>query len=80
MAVVRSQWRKGGMAFGVRASGKRHPLVAAVMALPLAVLLAVVFGGWDLSAIGPVGTGVDGTNARTVGEPSGHHVRVTRRG
>jgi hypothetical protein len=47
MAVVRSQWRKGGMAFGVRASGKRHPLVAAVMALPLAVLLAVVFGGWD---------------------------------
>lgn len=25
----------------------RHPLVAAAMVLPLAVLLAVAFGGWD---------------------------------
>ncbi|MCW2871088.1 hypothetical protein [Actinacidiphila oryziradicis] len=25
----------------------RHPLVAAAMAAPLAVLLAVVFGGWQ---------------------------------
>ncbi|GAA2712549.1 MULTISPECIES: hypothetical protein [Streptomyces] len=25
----------------------RHPLVAAAMVLPLAALLAVVFGGWD---------------------------------
>jgi hypothetical protein len=25
----------------------RHPLVAVTMAVPLAVLLAVVFGGWQ---------------------------------
>ncbi|WP_328971259.1 hypothetical protein [Streptomyces sp. NBC_00239] len=25
----------------------RHPLVAAAMALPLATLLVVVFGGWE---------------------------------
>ncbi|NEC69821.1 hypothetical protein [Streptomyces sp. SID9727] len=29
------------------ASGRRHPLVATAMVLPLAALLAVVFGGWD---------------------------------
>ena len=34
-------------ALGVRPSGTRHPLVAVAMVLPLAVLLAVVFGGWD---------------------------------
>jgi hypothetical protein len=28
-------------------SDTRHPLVAAAMAVPLAVLLAVAFGGWD---------------------------------
>ncbi|KRV50328.1 hypothetical protein AQ490_14580 [Wenjunlia vitaminophila] len=33
--------------FGVTASGTRHPLVAAAMVVPLAALLAVVFGGWD---------------------------------
>ncbi|MFF4226498.1 hypothetical protein ACX9I7_10270 [Streptomyces sp. L500] len=33
--------------FGDRPSPTRHPLVAAAMVLPLAVLLAVVFGGWD---------------------------------
>lgn len=32
-------------ALGTRPSGQRHPLVAAAMVLPLAVLLAVVFGG-----------------------------------
>ncbi|MBV9024485.1 MAG: hypothetical protein JO362_12015 [Streptomycetaceae bacterium] len=31
---------------GRRSSGTRHPLVATAMAVPLAVLLAVVFGGW----------------------------------
>ncbi|MFG2136713.1 hypothetical protein [Streptomyces sp. NPDC048650] len=30
-----------------RPSGTRHPLVAMAMAVPLAILLAVVFGGWD---------------------------------
>ncbi|MFB7916950.1 hypothetical protein [Streptomyces sp. NPDC056061] len=28
-------------------SGRRHPLVATAMVLPLAALLVVVFGGWD---------------------------------
>ncbi|NJQ01478.1 hypothetical protein [Streptomyces zingiberis] len=28
-------------------SGSRHPLVAAAMVLPCAVLLTVAFGGWD---------------------------------
>ncbi|MFF5446737.1 hypothetical protein [Streptomyces sp. NPDC012888] len=29
------------------ASGKRHPLVAAAMVIPLATLLVVLFGGWE---------------------------------
>ncbi|MBH5337911.1 hypothetical protein IHE55_25255 [Streptomyces pactum] len=28
-------------------TGRRHPLVAAAMVLPLAAVLAVVFGGWE---------------------------------
>lgn len=32
-------------AVGTRPGGRRHPLVAAAMVLPLAMLLAVVFGG-----------------------------------
>ncbi|MER8233948.1 hypothetical protein ACIRQY_21925 [Streptomyces sp. NPDC101490] len=28
-------------------SGRRHPLVATAMVLPLAALLVVVFGGWE---------------------------------
>lgn len=32
---------------GLRSSGTRHPLVALAMVLPLAVLLAVGFGGWQ---------------------------------
>ncbi len=34
-------------AIGTRSSGTRHPLVAAAMVLPLAMVLAVVFGGWE---------------------------------
>ncbi|MEU7416126.1 hypothetical protein [Streptomyces antibioticus] len=30
-----------------RRTGRRHPLVATLMALPLAVLLLVVFDGWE---------------------------------
>ncbi|MEU8523205.1 hypothetical protein [Streptomyces sp. NBC_01216] len=30
-----------------RPSGRRHPLVATAMVLPLAALLVVAFGGWD---------------------------------
>jgi hypothetical protein len=32
-------------ALGARPGGRRHPLVAVAMVLPMAVLLAVVFGG-----------------------------------
>ncbi|MGP3926399.1 MULTISPECIES: hypothetical protein [unclassified Streptomyces] len=46
-AAFRSQGRKAVAAFGVRPSGTRHPLVATAMVLPLAALLAVVFGGWE---------------------------------
>ncbi|MER7400100.1 hypothetical protein ABT381_31820 [Streptomyces sp. NPDC000151] len=46
--VLRAQGRRTAAAFGVRQpSGTRHPLVAVAMVLPLAALLAVVFGGWD---------------------------------
>ena len=30
-----------------RPDGTRHPLVAAAMVVPLAVLLVVAFGGWE---------------------------------
>ncbi|MEU2657938.1 MULTISPECIES: hypothetical protein [unclassified Streptomyces] len=30
-----------------RPAGRRHPLVATAMVLPLAALLVVVFGGWE---------------------------------
>ncbi|MDN0196144.1 hypothetical protein [Streptomyces sp. S.PNR 29] len=33
-----------------RRTGRRHPLVATLMALPLAVLLLVVFDGWETVA------------------------------
>ncbi|MFI6487229.1 hypothetical protein [Streptomyces sp. NPDC050564] len=46
--ALRTQGRKAyGIAFGTRRQGRRHPLVATAMVLPLAALLVVVFGGWD---------------------------------
>ncbi|MBT2901158.1 hypothetical protein ACIQWZ_15990 [Streptomyces sp. NPDC098077] len=45
--MVRTQGRRAYAAFGTRSSGTRHPLVATAMVLPLAALLAVVFGGWE---------------------------------
>lgn len=45
--IIRTQGRKAYAAFGARPSGTRHPLVATAMVLPLAALLAVVFGGWE---------------------------------
>ncbi|MEV6108365.1 hypothetical protein AB0M28_27185 [Streptomyces sp. NPDC051940] len=36
--------------FGVQPSGRRHPAVALAMVLPLAAVLAVVFGGWEAVA------------------------------
>ncbi|MFG2601106.1 hypothetical protein [Streptomyces sp. NPDC048462] len=47
-SMIRTQGRKAHASFGSRpSSGKRHPLVATVMVLPLAALLVVVFGGWE---------------------------------
>ncbi|GAA2994885.1 hypothetical protein K388_05527 [Streptomyces sp. KhCrAH-43] len=40
--VVRTRTRGSSAA-----SGRRHPLVATAMVLPLAALLVVVFGGWE---------------------------------
>ncbi|MFI8086947.1 hypothetical protein ACIF9R_01325 [Streptomyces sp. NPDC086080] len=34
-----------------RGEGRRHPAVATLMALPLAVLLLLVFDGWETVAI-----------------------------
>ncbi|MFD9813649.1 hypothetical protein [Streptomyces sp. NPDC059080] len=46
--ALRARWRERVVPPGVRRpSGTRHPLVAVAMALPLAVLLSVVFGGWE---------------------------------
>ncbi|MCB5911079.1 hypothetical protein [Streptomyces pinistramenti] len=44
---LRAQGRKTATALGRQPSGTRHPLVAVAMVLPLAILLAVVFGGWE---------------------------------
>ncbi|GGW66827.1 MULTISPECIES: hypothetical protein [Streptomyces] len=41
-----------------RRTGRRHPLVATVMALPLAVLLLVVFDGWETVATQASSVGV----------------------
>lgn len=51
-ADVRAQRRFAGFLSALptvspRASGQRHPLVATAMVLPVALLLAVVFGGVD---------------------------------
>lgn len=52
--MIRTQGRKAySAAFGSSRSsrssrsGRRHPLVATAMVLPLATLLVVVFGGWE---------------------------------
>ncbi|WP_369245281.1 hypothetical protein [Streptomyces sp. R41] len=46
--AIRTQGRRAyTAAFGTRRQGRRHPLVATAMVLPLAALLVVVFGGWE---------------------------------
>ncbi|WFB06598.1 hypothetical protein LRS74_05750 [Streptomyces sp. LX-29] len=45
--VIQTRKRRIFSALDGRDSGTRHPLVAAAMVLPLATLLAVVFGGWE---------------------------------
>ncbi|MFD9336055.1 hypothetical protein ACFWBF_16810 [Streptomyces sp. NPDC060028] len=46
MADIAGQGRKA-FAFNSHESGRRHPLVAAAMVLPLAALLLFLFGGFD---------------------------------
>ncbi|MER6717999.1 MULTISPECIES: hypothetical protein [Streptomyces] len=45
--MIRARSRRAYAAFGTRPSGRRHPVVATAMVLPLAALLVVVFGGWE---------------------------------
>ncbi|MGX2998250.1 hypothetical protein JNUCC64_28955 [Streptomyces sp. JNUCC 64] len=45
--MIRARGRKAYAAFDGGRSGRRHPLVATAMVLPLAALLVVVFGGWE---------------------------------
>ncbi|MGW3012912.1 hypothetical protein ACWC9R_29385 [Streptomyces sp. NPDC001219] len=47
-AALRAQGRRAASTpAGQQPSGTRHPLVAVAMVLPLAIVLAVVFGGWE---------------------------------
>ncbi|MFE9609361.1 hypothetical protein [Streptomyces sp. NPDC006012] len=48
---------QGRAAFRTR-RGRRHPAVATLMALPLAVLLLVVFDGWETVATQASSVGV----------------------
>ncbi|MEU1851689.1 hypothetical protein ABZ499_21020 [Streptomyces sp. NPDC019990] len=59
--MIRGEGRKAYAAFRPRRQGRRHPVVATLMALPLAVLLLVVFDGWETVA----------TQASSVGEMLG---------
>ncbi|MBZ9643841.1 MULTISPECIES: hypothetical protein [unclassified Streptomyces] len=56
--AIRTQGRKAYAAFRPRRTGRRHPLVATAMALPLAVLLLVVFDGWETVATQASSVGV----------------------
>ena len=57
--LVRTRERMAGTAgFRPRREGRRHPLVATLMALPLAVLLLVVFDGWETVATQASSVGV----------------------
>ena len=56
--LIRTQGRRAYAAFGTRRPGRRHPLVATVMALPLAALLLLVFDGWDTVATQASSVGV----------------------
>ncbi|MGO4750740.1 hypothetical protein AB4212_19325 [Streptomyces sp. 2MCAF27] len=45
--ATRARGHRAAEVFGGQRSDRRHPLVAAAMALPPAALLAIVFGGWE---------------------------------
>ena len=53
--MIRTQERT---AFHPRRTGRRHPLVATLMALPPAVLLFLLFGGWETVATQASSVGV----------------------
>lgn len=53
-ALTRTQGRTGRP----RRTGRRHPLVATLMALPLAALLLLVFDGWETVATQASSVGV----------------------
>ncbi|GGS35210.1 hypothetical protein AB0E75_09470 [Streptomyces griseoviridis] len=57
--LVRTQERGMYAApFRTRRHGRRHPLVATLMALPLAALLLLVFDGWETVATQASSVGV----------------------
>lgn len=57
--VFRAEGRKAyGAAYRPRRQGRRHPLVATLMALPLAALLLLVFDGWETVATQASSVGV----------------------
>ncbi|MFF0201560.1 hypothetical protein [Streptomyces sp. NPDC005017] len=56
--ALRTRRDKAHTAFRARRTGRRHPLVATAMALPLAVLLLVVFDGWETVATQASSVGV----------------------
>ncbi|GAA1016613.1 MULTISPECIES: hypothetical protein [Streptomyces] len=56
--AVRAPRRTRGRAARPRRTDRRHPLVATLMALPLAALLLLVFDGWDTVATQASSVGV----------------------
>ncbi|MGX1546025.1 hypothetical protein [Streptomyces adustus] len=54
----RTAIRTRGRATRPRRTGRRHPLVATLMALPLAALLLLVFDGWETVATQASSVGV----------------------
>ncbi|MFI1506336.1 hypothetical protein [Streptomyces sp. NPDC020597] len=58
LTAPRTIIRTPGRSTRPRRTGRRHPLVATLMALPLAVLLLVVFDGWETVATQASSVGV----------------------
>ncbi|MDL5200461.1 hypothetical protein [Streptomyces sp. ALI-76-A] len=54
----RTLLRTQGRTTRSRRTGRRHPLVATIMALPLAALLLLVFDGWETVATQASSVGV----------------------
>ncbi|GGR79715.1 hypothetical protein GCM10010269_18740 [Streptomyces humidus] len=58
LTAPRTLIRTPGRGTRPRRTGRRHPAVATLMALPLAVLLLVVFDGWETVATQASSVGV----------------------